>query len=240
MLKSIELTNDNYSYGSRNVPQLSKYMNISQQTIYDFYNTSNSNFKSAFETALKNLRDKALIIFDTVTIVCSKDNIHKVADNHDKELILTIEKKVLNELGFEDITSVRTTSKWSSFKDRLSNILREETYISYYYSSYRITVNLEYIQESHQEMLDTMANEMSIREKKDELNTLVCERLVEIPKKRRESVTPGKMRKVRSGFDYIHHNQKLVDILIDSDAKSIVSTIEDIKEKENKGVSSKK
>lgn len=230
LLKNIHVINNNYTYGSRNVAQLSEFMNIDSRVIYDFYNTSSSNFKSAFETALKNLRSQALIIYNTVTVVCSFSKGHNIATEEEKEYILSVELEVLEELEFEDITKVRVSSKWNTFKQKVSRILHSTSDIEYYYTSYQITSNENNLQRKHNEKLLLISDKIRRKEVKNELNTLICERLL-INAENRKSIKEGKMAKVRGSFSYLGDNKRLVATLIDSNARDITREIENIKNK---------
>lgn len=234
MLKNIEMVNSNYSYGSRNVTHLSKYMNINQQTVYDFYNTSNSNFRSAFETALKNLRDKALIIYDTVTVVYCSVKKHRIAEEIEKEEILAIESKVLADMNFKDIPSVRISSRWGEFKKNISRHLKIGGKIEYYYTSYEITINMENLQSNHDLDLKSLLSKMDRNQKKSELNLLVCDRLLENAKKRRIAFNGDNSKRNRSEFNYPQDNNRLIELLIKSDAKDISEKIEGLKKLDRK------
>lgn len=69
LLHTINMINGNYSKLGEQTKKLSTYTEIEESIIYDFYNTSNSNFKKTVETALKSLSDKRKIWFDVVTKV---------------------------------------------------------------------------------------------------------------------------------------------------------------------------
>src|SRR5690606_38642818 len=51
LLTNVQLINRNYSYGSKNRKEVSMKANVNEEVVHDFYNTSNSNFKSILETA---------------------------------------------------------------------------------------------------------------------------------------------------------------------------------------------
>lgn len=236
LLKHIHMINENYSYCSANVPSFSTYADIDEQIVYDFFNTTNNNFKSALEIALKNLRDKALIIYDTVTSVAFEQG-HRVATEDERKLIVKIEKKILNELDFERLSQVRASSKWKLFQSKVSDFLKENSDILYYYTSYEITVNREHIEKDYKKLLQLALDEAEREKQKNELNAMVCKR-IEANAIARKELTNSKMKRVRAQKNYIADNKKLIEILIDNDFdESIVAKVEEIKR--NKGITEK-
>lgn len=235
LLNHIKMINKNFSYCSENVPQLSKYIDIEEKIIYDFYNSSIGNFKRTVETALNNLRDKSLIMYEQVTTVCIKDQYHRVADEEEKQIILKCEKEILNSMGFTEISKVRVSSKWLIFKSKLSKLLQEKSDIQYFYISYRITVNEEYIYEEYEDLLALTLNELDRKEYKNELNATAIERLTLNAEKRKEKAfNSGKMSKYRMRESYIGDINKLIYLLIDSGANYIIDDVANIKKEEEK------
>lgn len=230
LLLRIHAINENYSYCSANVPSFSKYANIDEQIAYDFFNTTNSNFRSAFDTALKNLRDKALIMYDTVTSIAIAGENHRVATEDEKEMILSIENDVLEELDFEKISQVRMSKKWHLFTSKVKSLLSEKSDISYYYTSFEITINRKSIGESYSKLLQYTINEIERETEQNELNAIVCKRLEDNAIKRKE-LTAGKMGKYRKKEHYLSDNKQMIELLIDIDSdKELVKKVRVIQE----------
>ncbi|MBU9714450.1 hypothetical protein [Evansella tamaricis] len=229
LLHHIRMMNKNYTYCSENVPQLSKMKKIEEKIIYDFFNTTNSNFKSAFMSVLANLRNRSLIMYEKVTSICQKDNIHRPATEDEKESIQRCEKEVLNELGYKEMSHVRISSKWNEFKKRMSQLLLFNYDIRFYYISYKITVNRDYISDEYEDTLNLTLSELKREGLKNELNRIVMERLIansKLRKKRASNPTQStKMDKYRLQFSYEDDNEKLVNLLIDYTADDITDEI---------------
>lgn len=65
LLQTLKMVNENYSYGKYKPQKLSKYTNVKKEEISDFYEISDDMLQRNLEAALKNLRNKALIVWKT-------------------------------------------------------------------------------------------------------------------------------------------------------------------------------
>lgn len=221
LLIHIQMINPNYTYCSIRVPELSRYTKIDKKIIYDFFNNSGGSFKSSFETALNNLRKKSLIMYEKVMCVCLHDGKHRQATEDEKEEILQIETELVEEMGFSDISKVRISSKWNQFKDKMKRRLKDTDY-NFYYSAYKITVNQKYIEDKCNSLLEFTLDVLNRCDIKDELNETVMQRLLHNAQNRKQnSFTSGKMSRYRSKDTYIPDNEKLINLLINSDAEWI-------------------
>lgn len=231
----INMINENYSPCGEYVKKLSKYTEIEEAIIYDFYNTSNSNFKNAVETALNNLMDKRVIWFDIVTKVAeSETNKHRLATDEEKEIIMDYEKQILNELGYKQVSQVRCSSNWRLFKKEVKKLLKQDTDIKYYYRAYNIVVNEKYLNGERKELLDLLLKETIREEYKNELNTTVYTNLINNAIKRQEKAFHSrKMGKHRGKDEYIGNISQLVNLLINNEATNILDVVLEIEEDEN-------
>jgi hypothetical protein len=63
LLRTLNMVNDNYAYCKRRIPKLSKFMNINQVTINEWYDSTSSMLERNLETALKDLEKQSLILW---------------------------------------------------------------------------------------------------------------------------------------------------------------------------------
>lgn len=224
MLRHIHAINDNYSYCSANVPAFSKYAEIPEQIVYDFFNTTNSTFRSAFIDVLEELRDKALIIYDMTTTVAIAGEKHREATQKEKELILKLEKETLEEFGFEKLTQARMSRKWLAFDKRIKKRLEKESKINFYYTSYKITVNREFIENEHNNLLKKALEESERELQQSELNANVCKRLSDNADKRKQKLDT-KMAKWRKKERYIEDNKHMITLLVDRVSDNVVNQV---------------
>lgn len=231
LMHTIGMTNANYSECRETVPQLSKHIEMDEKFIYDFYNTSTSNFRSTIETALKNLMDKRVIMYNTVIKVSEKGLYStRTAKEYELELIMDIEKNTLEEMGYKQISAVRVSRNWKNFKQTVSKLLHEKSNIDFYYTAYDITINEKYIAEERNELVNLLLQKVKRTESKNELNQIVQTNILNNAQKRHEKrFTSGKMAKTRLDKDYVNNIQKLAEVLIYIDSPNITYQVRNIK-----------
>ncbi|ERN54306.1 hypothetical protein [Alkalihalophilus marmarensis] len=234
LLRTIEMVNPNYSYCGEHVKGLAKYAETEEAIVYDFYNTSNSNFKSAIETALKQLVDKRIIFYESVTKVCEKvTNQYRLATEEEKELILQCEKSVLEEFGYKRISQVRSSRHWKRYRDKVQKVISIKSDINFHFIAYNITVNEKYIKGEYLELFDLLLEDIKRTKYKDELNATVYLNLIHNAQKRHEKASiTQKMGVHRAKNNYIEDISKLVRLLIDKENGSIVKQIQKIESEE--------
>ncbi|MGM7635493.1 hypothetical protein [Bacillus sp. Hm123] len=225
LLQVINMTNINYGYAGENVTKLSEYANINNDIIYDFYNTTNSNFKSAIESALNALMDKRVIWYEIVTKI-KRGEISDIANEEEKELIMKKEAQVLDEMGYATVSQVRMSADWKKFKRKVKKLLNETTSIEYYYFAYNIIVNDEFVEKERDKLLEFLIEDDKCLEYKKNLNTTVCENLLHNAEKRiykannpdhwGKSLINKKelIRLMRKKPNYLEDIKKLIDLLI--------------------------
>ncbi|WP_144700167.1 hypothetical protein [Fictibacillus phosphorivorans] len=230
LLNRIGMINNNYGGCGELVPKLSKYTRINEKVIYDFYNTSNSNFKSTIESALNNLMDKRIIMFNTVIKIREKGEFTtRIASENELSVIMDCEKEVLEEMKYQKMSLVRISRDWKKFKGKVKKYLNEYSHIEYYYTAYDITVNEKYIEQELNELADLLLEEVKREEEKINLNTTVIDNLLKNAEHRNEnSFTAGKMGKVRSEVTYIDNIKKLASLLIDKNTSDITQNVMDV------------
>jgi hypothetical protein len=101
LLHSLQMVNDNYSYGKSKPFKLSKMMNITKEEIEDFYQVSDGMLKRNLEKALDNLRNKALITWKNSLTVCYIDTKSEINDFNN---VKAIKMESIDEHGDIDIS----------------------------------------------------------------------------------------------------------------------------------------
>jgi len=225
MLKT-SIVNGNYTWCGQHPKKLADYTNIEVAIVYDFFNTSRSSLKGVIETALKHLQDKRIIMFDTVTKVPLRDTkFHRLATPKEKDVIMLIEKSVLDELGYETFSQVRFSKDWITYKNKVKFALHDETNIDYHYQAYEIVANKKYSEQEAKNILDYLLKETEKEEIKDELNYKVQNNMGNNAEKRQEYgfVTSGKRH--RGNEHYAENIKELIRLMISQSADNIVPHI---------------
>jgi hypothetical protein len=235
LMFTIGMINGNYSECRELVSKLAKYTDIHESFIYDFYNTSISSFRSIIETALKNLMDKRIIMYNTVIKVHDKNKFNtRIATEKELQLIMNIEKGILDEMGYEKISIIRVSKDWKKFRLKVNELLNKQNDIEYYFTAYDITVNQKYIVEERNELVDLLLEQVKRNESKNELNQLIYTNIVNSAQNRHENgFTSGKRAKTRLNIFYVEYIRELADLLIERNTPNIVHKIRNIKTEEN-------
>lgn len=234
LMTTIGMVNSNYSECRELVQKLSKHTGIAEKLIYDFYNTSTSSFKSVIETALNNLMDKRVIMYNKIIKVSDKDTYNtRTATLLELELIMEIEKDTLEELGYRQISDVRVSKDWKKFKTITKRRLHEESEIDFYYTAYDITVNEKYIVDECNELANLLLEQVKRQESKDELNKLIYSQLLINAQKRhdkaKEFTASRKMKEIRRHTTYVDYIRQLNDLLIDKNTTNFTYQVRKIK-----------
>jgi len=227
LIKAIGMVNSNYTYYSNDIEKLVKRTETNKNVIYDIYNTTTSNFRSMIETALKNLYDKRIIIYETVFKVKELNHINvRQATELEKQTILEYERKTLESYGYTRISEIRNSIFWKPFLVDVKELLHNECDIDYYFVAYNITINEKYILDERKNLLDFLLKDLKRNEYKNELNTTVIFQLLKNAKKRHENAfQSGRKSTYRSKDTYLDDIKKLIDVLINNQGDKITYKI---------------
>ena len=153
LLRETGLVNINYSYCKRRINKLSKFLNIDKLTVSEFFNLNNRSLMNDLERALKNLKNKGLIIINSSTILC-KETTNNIKYNHVVEvdkyneeidkitaeaetqtiyeeatpeecsIIAKSRKKVLKEMNIDKITTVFALGRVNEYYKKVNDEVR--------------------------------------------------------------------------------------------------------------------
>jgi hypothetical protein len=225
LLNVLNMVNRNYGKCSQRVKELASMYHIEPYIIYDFYNTSNGNFRSAVETALKNLHDKRLLWYRDIVKVGLKDGTHRDATYLEEDKINRYELIALEETPeeFETVSSLMMTKHWKPFKERVNQLLNENTNIEYYYNAYFISIEHDYLEKERDKLMKHLLDDENRKSIRKELNQSVQSNLSKNGQKRHDNVlkTTSNMWKVRNKLEYPSKINQLVELLIDSKQNDI-------------------
>lgn len=262
LMRKLQMTNDNYATGRRHIPKLSELTEVPQEYCYDFYNQMNIKLRDKLETALRGLRNRALVIWNHSVTVCIREaqaeinqlgNIkvdkndeilvkviktHRKATTVEKELILQVENNVLIKNECTSLQQAYVSGKWKKFKDEVNSILLEVANIEYYYTSYEVVYNHPHILDAQKE--ERKLKKMKVTERKEtkeNLNQNICDFTNKTAKTIQERTKKKELifasEKIYLTDEYLKNTKKLCDTVIDSNAEDIRhKLIKDVKQKQ--------
>lgn len=198
LMQQVNMINKNYRENKKNIQKYSLQLEIEQEVTHDFYDTTDATLGSAIETALKNLENNALILYTTDYIVKPvKSNKYRVANPMERSVILRTRDKLLKELGYKTIRDALFSKDQKVYKDRTNEILKEEINIERVFKGYDIDILQESIAEKQSQMIIKHLSEVESKGYKDELNSLVVNRLLENALKRHKDVLKLRAQKTK-------------------------------------------
>ncbi len=107
-----------------------EYCDVKKWELDNFYMRCNSKLNSILFKALRNLRNRSLIDWNTqimivVPAVEGKFSHHYIADDEEIKKILAVERRVLKDMGFESKSHVMCKMKMPQFYQNVNNLLFE-------------------------------------------------------------------------------------------------------------------
>jgi hypothetical protein len=147
---------------------------------------------------------------------------------------MDVEREILDELGYKQISSVRMSKDWKKFRLKSKTLLQERSNINFYFTAYDITIHEKYIIEERNELINLLLEQVKRQESKDELNQIIFANLLLNAQKRHEKAfTSRKMGKVRNTDSYIENFKQLAELLIDKNTPNVLHKIRSIQLEED-------
>lgn len=140
--------------------------------INHFYQRCNKKLEQILFSALNNLKNRKLLIWDLQTVIVTMDEKHKekyfLAGDEDKKKILQIERYILkNVMGFEKIIQVFCRFKQNEYYTLVNNKLFELYGWNYYFKQIKLIYTqkdvLDAIQQSEVDLQKALLNEKIIQ-----------------------------------------------------------------------------
>ena len=166
LLLKLNMINNNFTIGRTYINQFSRYLEISIETIFDFYDSTQSKNKSMLEGTLNRLQSQSLISWSEIIKIKTKEGYYKTATPNDIENILECEQEALKQLDMKDKREVYRKYKWSEFSTIVKELLID-TDIDYYFKNYHIITT--------QLFRNKVLDEAKQIEDKSDLNALIGE-----------------------------------------------------------------
>lgn len=233
LLGQVEMINQNYRACSSNRLKFAKYSGIDIDIVNDFFNISNGNFRRILERSLDQLEDKSIIKYKMVTIISNNKGVQRKATEKEDEFIMECERIILNELGYGKKSDVRMSGKWFVFKQKVDELLHEDSDILYYYSSYEISVNKRFIRDEREKVKHYIMDEIERVANRDKLANTLDNNFVDNARKRQDKARithdMNKInRRARATFTYVDDVQRIIDYLINPYSENIVTDIKNV------------
>lgn len=170
-----------------------------------------------------------------------KKRVYREATEQEERIILRIERELLEEYNCQSKADLFKRGKVEEYYKKVKDRLFEKTNILFYYNSYKIIFNEDQVKEQwnkleEQYKLNILTKDIT----QTMLNAGIMDRLIDKATKRYEkaveelSITfcpeeESKKTQMRASNDYILNNDKLTEMLINRETKSIKVEMEEVK-----------
>lgn len=163
---------------------------------------------------------------------------HREATKDEKKFILRTERETMEDMGFQNKQELVRSGMWNDFKEKVDTIILDELNIAYYYNSYKIICNEDHIIQQRNRLLEKLSKserEMHLQILNNDimkrLHTNVEKKQVRAKNKVENCIGEYIDKNIsrRTQEIYIDDNDKLVDSLINKDAKNIKKDVRKIK-----------
>lgn len=247
LLKVLDMVNCNYNEAKAHIPKLAELTRVPEAYCYDFFNTNNVQLKKKLMTALKGLRNRALIMFQETISVCvlvqdveftalgdikvnpkdkkkSLNNYHREhreATELEQKIILRTEEEVLEEFKCSTLQYVFLTGRWNEFQKKVNTRLIEKANIEYYYDSYRIVYNLDSISKAHLKQLEMDEKESIKNNLNSNIKKMVGNYAKTNNKRASKKENKNTIEELQATSSYVDHMNVLNNVVISRDAKDI-------------------
>lgn len=125
LLRQMSIVNSNYSYANYNIKKTSQLINIDENSLKEFFDTSRRTFKDNMESMLNRLEDKALIYWNKLQMVCIA-NVRTPKNSMGK--IKAESYTVIDEFGNEEIiltSESNTTKEYRQANDQEIELIKQ-------------------------------------------------------------------------------------------------------------------
>lgn len=111
--------------------------------INHFYQRSSRKLDSILTSALRNLRNRRLIEWQTQTVIVNADYKYYVATDDEIENILKIERKILRDYGADDVRQLYYQNRHREYYRDVNSVIYEKLGYRRYYKRIKIIYNQE-------------------------------------------------------------------------------------------------
>lgn len=151
------------------------------------------------------------------------------ATKEETEAILKTERMIMNQLNCENKQDIIRKNLWNEFSEQVKKNIFETHNIIYYYDSYKIITNRDYIYELWEDLKYFELSDVTKDRKFNNLNLNNKHRLLTNAIKRHEKETENEKYLYRKNVNYITNNENLIDKLIDLRSLDLKNEIKKLK-----------
>ena len=226
ILCKIGMMNEQFVYDEKKISHVENETNIPREILFDFFNTTNKVFKSAFEVVLKNLSQKGLIHYNTTLMLAYHSNsninhMYREATSEEVANIKALETLALKHFGYASMKEVNFSKPRSKKFTKLVIQLYNERHstqqeeIQFCYSAHKILLNKQL---TEKQLLNFLLDSKKKESLQDELNRTLSNQLCKNAIKRHQQALESDMSdfitQIRRSERYVPYFEELITRLI--------------------------
>ena len=238
LIEQLGFINENYRNCRSNLVKTAEELKIPEENLLDFYMSNDTRIIKSVESNLQYFEGRSYYFLDKVTAVCIKSepiNIHRIATDDEKDLILKCANKVKLELGIQSDSEIFYKQLWNTYNDKIKEELKKRgSNILYYYKAYYFVMSRDKIEELYKKYIKD--KKTTVTKSKKELNKKSKDSAMESLSTRQENaikrISEGKNKKfamqrdiLLTDNDFKKYGKKIVNNLISTNAKTIQLSI---------------
>lgn len=203
----LEMVNVNYLDTNYRMPKLSKFLDIEENSVQEWFDTTGGMLERNLTSALKNLSNQSLIFWskeitlreiipfgDEYLVRVPHKNIYgevsyeyeerrkttkitREATDSEKKYILKMERETMDLLECENKQEVIAKGLWTDFENKVNAKVNKELSIEYYFQSYKILFNPDHILRKQDQINDMILGHKNRKEQKNFINKSIMYRV---------------------------------------------------------------
>lgn len=157
---------------------------------------------------------------------------YRKASKEEIELVLKVERTILEKYDCESINEIFKRGLANKYYKEVREILFDTANIYWYFNSYEIIANEDYIYSKYEELLSLELEEEERDNSLNELNNDIINKINSNAEKRHDkakSSEPNRKSQMRTNEEYLPNSYKLTDTLINKNAEPIRYQLENMK-----------
>lgn len=215
-LEMVNMVNDRYNYGRQNMKSEAKALGIDEMYINDFFMNNHSQLTNIFERALKVMKNKALIIWETRYYVYDGRE-YRLATNKEKQLIAEYQQVFLQLNNCKTLSDAFLRGMLKDIKRAVVDSINNEinTNIKFYYEGYEINISKQGVERE--------LNLLDVNKHIEELNFKIALKIINSTEKRKVNIdnkprfgegridTLNPYNRMKLSDEYVNIHAELVD-----------------------------
>lgn len=173
LLQELGFVNSNYRTCRNNIPETSKYLNVPEENLRDFFAITQTRVMKALRDNFELFRKNSYCMVVDIHIICLKNDneelIYRPTTEEEDYLILKCENIAKKELKIQNDAEIHYKDMWGIYSTRVKEELRKHNpNICYYYDGYYFKMDRDSIEDAYYTLVKSVG--LTLREIRNKIN----------------------------------------------------------------------